>query len=88
MGVLYGILDPVGKFFGSVLGTAWDVISGFSSVIGGFVTKYIIEPIMNFLGFTDENIYMTDVKAVKVFQGEDLLKKVQLDLAANTSKTI
>ena len=86
MGVLYGLLDPIGKYFGSVLGTAWEVISGFSSIVGGFVTKYIIEPIMNFLGFTDENIYMTDVKAVKVFQGEDLLKKVQLDLATKHLK--
>ena len=46
MGVLIGFLDPIGKFFGSVLGTAWDVISGFVDVIGGFVTKYVIEPIM------------------------------------------
>ncbi len=86
MGGLFGFLDPIGKFFGSVLGTVWDVISGFTSVIGGLIVKYIIEPIMNFLGFTDENIYMTDVKAVKVFQGEDLLKKVQLDLATKHLK--
>ena len=86
MGGLLGFLDPIGKFFGSVLGTVWDVVTGFVSVVGGFIVKYIIEPIMNFLGFTDENIYMTDVKAVKVFQGEDLLKKVQLDLATKHLK--
>ena len=35
MGGLIGFLDPIGKFFGSVLGTVWDVVTGFVSVVGG-----------------------------------------------------
>lgn len=85
MGGLAQILDPIGSFMGSILGPIWEVITGFVGIIGEFVTNNIIEPVMNFLGFTDEDIYSTDVIAVKVFN-EDFYEKTQLELALNYMK--
>lgn len=71
-----GALKWVGKIIGGTIGTpfVWlDKIFGTSFFTG------LIEPIMNFLGFEDEDIYSTSVTAVRVFD-EDLYKKVQQDL--------
>ena len=80
-----GLFDAIGDFIGDLVGSVWDAITSFLSTIGEFVLNKIIEPIMNFLGFTDEDIYLTDVIAVKVFD-EDLFEKTQVELSLDYMK--
>ena len=80
-----GLFDAIGDFIGDLLGSVWDAVTSFLSAIGKFVLDKIIEPIMNFLGFTDEDIYLTDVIAVKVFD-EDLFEKTQIELSLEYMK--
>lgn len=71
-----GILDWVGAVIGGVIGLPFVWLD---SLFGTNIFTGIIESIMNFLGFEDEDIYSTSVIAVRVFD-EDLYNKVQQDL--------
>jgi hypothetical protein len=85
-----GLFDAIADFVGDVLGAVWDAICDIMDAVWQFLSHNIIEPIMNFLGFEDEIIYITDVIAVKVFQESVLpdtkiraaLKKQSDDLSA------
>ena len=79
------LFDAIGDFIGDLIGSVWDAVTDFLSVVGEFVLDKIIEPIMSFLGFTDEDIYLTDVIAVKVFD-EDLFEKTQIELSLDYMK--
>jgi hypothetical protein len=71
-----GILDWVGAVIGGIIGLPFVWLD---SLFGTNIFTGIIESIMNFLGFEDEDIYSTSVIAVRVFD-EDLYNKVQQDL--------
>ena len=71
-----GIVDWVSEVIGSVIGLPFLWLD---SLFGTNIFTGIIESIMNFLGFEDEDIYSTSVIAVRVFD-EDLYNKVQQDL--------
>ena len=71
-----GALDWVSEFVGGVIGLPFIWLE---NVFGVTFLSPIIESIMNFLGFEDEDIYSTEVIAVRVFD-EDLYNKVQQDL--------
>ena len=62
-----GLFDAIGDFFGSVVDAIWDAVCSIMDAVWKFISHNIIEPIMNFLGFEDETIIMTDVIATKVF---------------------
>ena len=62
-----GLFDAIGDFFGSIVDAVWDAICSVMDAVWKFISHNIIEPIMNFLGFEDETIIMTDVIATKVF---------------------
>ena len=75
-----GLFEAIGDFIGDVVGAVVDFIGDVLDAAWQFLTDKIIEPVMNFLGFTDEDIYSTDVIAIRVFN-EDLYTKTQQDLA-------
>lgn len=75
-----GLFEAIGDFIGDVVGAVVDFIGDVLDAAWQFLIDKIIEPVMNFLGFTDEDIYSTDVIAIRVFN-EDLYKKTQQDLA-------
>lgn len=62
-----GLFDAIGDFFGAVVDAIWDAVCDIMDAVWKFISHNIIEPIMNFLGFEDETIIMTDVIAAKVF---------------------
>ena len=62
-----GLFKAIGDFFGSIVDAIWDAVCDIMDAVWKFISHNIIEPIMNFLGFEDETIIMTDVIASKVF---------------------
>ena len=62
-----GLFKAIGDFFGSIVDAIWDAVCNIMDAVWKFISHNIIEPIMNFLGFEDETIIMTDVIATKVF---------------------
>lgn len=76
-----GLFDAIGDLLGSIV----DIVMDFLSAVGEFVVHNILEPIMNFLGFTDETIYQTDVIAVSIFD-ESLLYRTQVQEALRYGK--
>lgn len=75
-----GFFEAIGDFIGDVVGAVVDFIGDVLDAAWQFLSDAIIEPVMNFLGFTDEDIYSTDIIAIRVFN-EDLYTKTQQDLA-------
>ena len=73
-----GVLD----FLGDVIGGALGLVASFIRPIFGDALDWLFEPIMNFLGFEDEEIYATDVIAVKVID-KDFFHETQVRLALN-----
>ena len=71
-----GVLDWVGELVGGIIGLPFIWLD---SIFGTNFFTGLIEPIMNFLGFEDEDIYSIDVIAVRVYD-EDLYTKVMQDL--------
>jgi hypothetical protein len=62
-----GLFKAIGDFFGAIVDAIWEAVCVIMDAVWKFVSRCIIEPIMNFLGFEDETIVMTDVIATKVF---------------------
>ena len=71
-----GIVAWVSEFIGGVIGLPFLWLD---SIFGTTIFTGLIESIMNFLGFEDEDIYSIDVIAVRVYD-EDLYTKVMQDL--------
>ena len=71
-----GVVDWVAEFIGGVIGLPFIWLD---SIFGTNIFTGLIESIMNFLGFEDEDIYSIDVIAVRVYD-EDLYTKVMQDL--------
>ena len=71
-----GVLSWVTEFIGGVIGLPFIWLD---SIFGTNIFTGLIESIMNFLGFEDEDIYSIDVIAVRVYD-EDLYTKVMQDL--------
>lgn len=71
-----GLFDSIGDFFEDLLDSIGKALKGafdfIMDTIGKFVIDKILTPIMNFLGFTDEDVYLAEIIACKVFN-EDLL---------------
>ena len=92
MGAVLGLLDPVAAIVGQVLGPAGSTVVGILTGILHWIPQvqeamfdYIIEPIMHFLGFNDEDIYQVDIVAVRLFD-EDLYPRTQLKLITEYMK--
>lgn len=71
-----GLVAWVGETIGGVIGLPFIWLD---SIFGTTIFTGLIESIMNFLGFEDEDIYSIDVIAVRVYD-EDLYTKVMQDL--------
>ena len=71
-----GLLSWIGDLIGGLIGTAFVWLD---NILGTSFFTSLIEPIMNFFGFEDEDIYNTELIAVKVFD-EDLYNKMQKNL--------
>ena len=71
-----GLVSWVGELMGGVIGLPFIWLDG---IFGTTIFTGLIESIMNFLGFEDEDIYSIDVIAVRVYD-EDLYTKVMQDL--------
>ena len=71
-----GLVAWVGETIGGVIGLPFVWLD---SIFGTTIFTGLIESIMNFLGFEDEDIYSIDVIAVRVYD-EDLYTKVMQDL--------
>lgn len=80
-----GVFKAVANAVGSVIGSVVNAIGKFLSAVAKFVVDNIVEPIMAFLGFKDEDVYNTDIVAVKVFT-EDFYAKTKTDLALEYMK--
>ena len=71
-----GLIAWVGELIGGVIGLPFIWLD---NIFGTTIFTGLIESIMNFLGFEDEDIYSIDVIAVRVYD-EDLYTKVMQDL--------
>lgn len=87
------IIDFVTDVFDTVVDFVTDIftegpfnaIFNLVSNVWNITVTYIIEPIMNFLGFKDQDIYMTDVIACKIYD-EDFLDKTRKELILDYMK--
>ena len=75
-------MGAVLDFIGDVIGGALGLVYSFIRPIFGDALDWLFEPVMNFLGFEDEDIYSTDVIAVKVID-KDFFHETQVRLALN-----
>lgn len=82
MGAVVGAI--VGAI-GSVIGAVVDAVSTIVGAVFDVALKYIIEPVMNFLGFKDEDIYIVNVISTKVYD-EDQYPKMRTKLAIDKLK--
>lgn len=73
-------MGGVWKAIKSVFKSVVDFVGDLLDAVWQFCVDYIIEPIMNFLGFKDEKIVTTSVSVTKIFD-EDLLDKTRKELA-------
>ena len=81
-----GFISGIVKFVGSVVGAVVNAISSIVGALWNIAFKYIIEPIMNFLGFVDEDIYNISIISSKVYEDdfyEDTRTKLILDKVSN-----
>lgn len=92
MGAVLGLLDPVAAIVGQVLGPVGSTVAGILTGILHWIPQvqeamfdYIIEPIMKFLGFHDEDIYQVSIIAVRLFD-DDLYTRTQLKLITEYMK--
>lgn len=81
-----GFISGIVNFVGSVVGAVVNAISSIVGALWDFTFKYIIEPVMNFLGFVDEDIYNISIISSKVYEDEfyeNTRTKLILDKVAN-----
>lgn len=81
-----GFISGIINFVGSVIGAVVNAISSIVGALWDITFKYIIEPIMNFLGFVDEDIYNISIVSSKVYEDEfyeDTRTKLILDKISN-----
>lgn len=72
-----GLFHAIGDAIGSFIGAVWEATKKLLETTLDILKDYVIEPIMNFLGFHDEDIYHTSVIAAKIYS-EDTFKTTQL----------
>ena len=72
-----GIFQAIGDWVGQAFNNIVSFVEALFTDPLNALLDYIVEPIMNFLGFHDEDIYRTSVIAVKIYN-EDTFKKTQL----------
>lgn len=78
MGIIGDLIVGVGDFIGgTILGSVFSGIKKLLDKTLDILKDYVLEPIMNFLGFHDEDIYNTSVIAAKIYD-EDTFKTTQL----------
>lgn len=80
------LISGIVNIVGSVIGAVVNAVSSIVGALWDITFKYIIEPIMNFLGFTDEDIYNVSVVSSKVYEDEfypDTRTKLILDKVSN-----
>lgn len=65
-----GFISGIVNFVGSVIGAVVNAISSIVGALWNITFKYIIEPVMNFLGFVDEDIYNISIISSKVYKDE------------------
>ena len=85
-----GFISGIVNFVGSVIGAVVNAISSIVGALWNFTFKYIIEPVMNFLGFVDEDIYNISIVSSKVYKDEfyeDTRTKLILDKVSNNLDT-
>lgn len=81
-----GFISGIINFVGSVIGAVVNVISSIVGALWNITFKYIIEPVMNFLGFVDEDIYNISIISSKVYKDdfyENTRTKLILDKVTN-----
>ena len=80
------LISGIVNIVGSVIGAVVDAVSSIVGALWDITFKYIIEPIMNFLGFVDEDIYNISIVSSKVYKDEfypDTRTKLILDKVSN-----
>lgn len=85
-----GFINGIVNFVGSVIGAVVNAISSIVGALWNITFKYIIEPIMNFLGFVDEDIYNISIISSKVYEDEfyeSTRTKLILDKVTNNLDT-
>lgn len=85
-----GFISGIVNFVGSVIGAVVNAISSIVGALWNFTFKYIIEPVMNFLGFVDEDIYNISIVSSKVYEDEfyeNTRTKLILDKVSNNLDT-
>lgn len=85
-----GFISGIVNFVGSVIGAVVNAISSIVGALWNFTFKYIIEPVMNFLGFVDEDIYNISIVSSKVYKDEfyeNTRTKLILDKVSNNLDT-
>lgn len=80
-----GVFQAIGDWIGQTVNNIVGFVEALFTDPFNALLDYIIEPIMNFLGFHDEDIYRTNVIAAKVYN-EDTLTKTQLRQALDYMK--
>lgn len=81
-----GFISGIVNFVGSVIGAVVNAISSIVGALWNITFKYIIEPIMNFLGFVDEDVYNISIISSKVYKDdfyENTRTKLILDKISN-----
>lgn len=81
-----GFISGIVNFVGSVIGAVVNAISSIVGALWNITFKYIIEPVMNFLGFVDEDIYNISIISSKVYKDEfyeNTRTKLILDKVSN-----
>ena len=81
-----GFISGIVNFVGSVIGAVVNAISSIVGALWDITFKYIIEPVMNFLGFVDEDIYNISIISSKVYKDdfyESTRTKLILDKVSN-----
>lgn len=76
------LISGIVNIVGSVIGAVVNAVSSIVGALWDITFKYIIEPIMNFLGFVDEDIYNISIVSSKVYEDEfykDTQTKLILD---------
>lgn len=80
------LISGIVNIVGSVIGAVVNAVSSIVGALWNITFKYIIEPVMNFLGFVDEDIYNISIVSSKVYEDEfypDTRTKLILDKVSN-----
>ena len=60
------LISGIVNIVGSVIGAVVNAVSSIVEALWDITFKYIIEPVMNFLGFVDEDIYNISIDKTRI----------------------